>query len=471
MSLTVEPRTFAPRDPDLRGARLLVVGLGRSGLAAARLACARGARVTLADRRAAAELGPAADEAQRIGAAVVAGGHPPELAAAADLVVLSPGVPETLPLVARAHELGLPVWGEVELSARFCRGRIAGITGSNGKSTTTSMTGTILRRSGVPGGTGGNLGTPLADLLEHDGPAAWHALELSSFQLQGTATLRAQVAAVLNLSSNHLDRHPTMDAYLEAKARLLRLQQPEDHAVLNADDPYAARFVGAARGQVWWFSTRREVERGGFVRDGRMILREDAAELALLDAAELPVPGAHNVANALAAAVICRRAGCSVDAIRDGLRAYRALPHRLELVGRIGAVTFYNDSKATSPASTACALEAFSGRAVHLILGGRDKGADWTALLPRIRERARRVLLVGEAAPMLASLLADVADVELCHTVARAASRGLDRAAPGEIVLLAPGCASFDQYRDFEERGEDFRRAVRALGAGEPGRG
>jgi UDP-N-acetylmuramoylalanine--D-glutamate ligase len=454
---------FEAREPALAGCRVLVVGAGRSGLAAARLAAARGARVTLVDDAPAARLVEAAATARRIGLELRCGGHPPELADAADLIVVSPGVPTDVPLLVRARERGLPVWGEIELATRFCRGRIVGVTGSNGKSTVTSMIGAMLRRAGIPGGTGGNLGTPLCDLLEQDEPAACHAVELSSFQLETAATLRADVAVVLNLSPDHLDRHPSLDAYAQAKARLLELQAPTGRAVLNADDPESARFRPAVRGRLHLFSTRGEPARGAFVRSGHLTLRTDLGDEVLLAASDLTLPGEHNLANALAASLAGRLAGCATDAIRDALRAWRPLPHRLERVAERRGVLFYDDSKATNPASAACALAAFPAGTVHLILGGRDKHADWTALAALVRARARRVLLVGEAAPMLERLLAGSVPLVSCGTVARAVADAARSAVQGEVVLLAPGCASLDQYRDYAERGEDFRRTVLGL--------
>ena len=465
------PVRFATREPELAGARLLVVGAGKSGLAAARLATARGARVTLVDGAPVERLGEAAEAARRMGVELRGGGHPPALADAADLIVVSPGVPTDVPLLVRARERGLPVWGEVELAARFCRGRIVGITGSNGKSTVTSMIGAMQRGAGLPGGTGGNLGTPFCDLLEQDGPAAWHAVELSSFQLETTETLRADVAVVLNLSPDHLDRHPSLEAYARAKARLLELQTPAGRTVLNADDPESARFRSAARGLLHLFSTRVEPERGAFVRSGRLTLRTEHGEEPLLGAGELTLPGEHNLANALAAALAARLAGCPTGTIAGVLRTWQALPHRLEQVAERHGVRFYDDSKATNPASAACALAAFPPRTVQLILGGRDKQADWSALVALVRSHAARVLLVGEATPMLERLLAGVVPLVACGTVARAVAEAARTAASGQVVLLAPGCASFDQYRDYAERGDDFRRAVLALDAPSGGGG
>jgi UDP-N-acetylmuramoylalanine--D-glutamate ligase len=440
-----------------------VVGLGRSGLAAARLARARGARVLVVDRRPEEELGGLPTRARDLGAEVQAGGHPTGLVAEADLIVVSPGVPKEIPLLEAAREIALPVWGEVELAARFCQGRVIGITGSNGKSTVTTMAGGILRGAGIPGGTGGNLATPFCDLLESDEPDAVHALELSSFQLESVEALRPRVSAILNLSPDHLDRHSSYEEYARAKALLLELQQADDFTLINADAPESDRFQGYVRGRLHRFSTRGELDRGAFLRRGRLTLRTNEGTQTLLAASELPVPGEHNVANALAAALCCSLVGCPGEAIDRGLRDYRPLPHRLEHVGSVSGVEFYNDSKATNPASTARALGSFSPGSVHLILGGQDKGADWSTLIDLLRVHARCVLLVGEAAEALRAELAETAPLITCETIPRAVREGFEGAMPGDVVLLSPGCASFDQYRNFEERGEEFRRAVERL--------
>jgi UDP-N-acetylmuramoylalanine--D-glutamate ligase len=464
--MTPPPRQLTERDPDLRGLRLLVVGLGRSGLAAARLAARRGAQVRVADARGEEALGQAVARAREAGAEVLAGGHPSSLADAADLIVVSPGVPLTIPLLVAARRLGLPVWGEVELAARFCRGRIVAVTGSNGKSTVTSMIGHVLRGAGVPGGTGGNLSVPLADLLAEDGPDAVHAVELSSFQLETAETLRPAVALLLNLSPDHLDRYPSLEAYYGAKARLLELQERDGAALLNADDAASQPYLGAVRGRRLLFSTRRETDAGGFVRRGVLTLRTSSGDEALIESARLPLPGEHNLANYLAAAVACRLVGCAAGVIAARLLDYRALPHRLEHVRTLGGVQFYNDSKATNPASAVRALLAFETGRVHLILGGRDKGADWSELAALVGQRAKRVLLVGEAAPRIERLLPRGIPRVACGSVAAAVRAGLDGAAPGDVVLLSPACASFDQYRNFEQRGDDFRQVVQALDAG-----
>jgi UDP-N-acetylmuramoylalanine--D-glutamate ligase len=458
---------LAARMPDLTGIRVLVVGLGRSGVAAARLASRHGARVIATDTRDESDLGSTAAELRSLGAELHAGGHPESLVDAAELVVLSPGVDPRIRLVAEARRRGRPLWGEVELAARFCRGRIIGITGSNGKSTVTAMTGRILRGAGVAGGTGGNLATPFSDLLSDDAPDAVHAVELSSFQLETVDCLRPDVAVVLNLSRDHMDRYASVEEYAAAKARLLDVQSPGAAALLNADDAASAGFHAHLRGRLHLFSTRQEPDRGAFLRGGRLVLRTEAGEDDLLGAAELPLAGEHNLSNALAAALACRLVDCAAAEIAEGLRSFEALPHRLQHVRTIAGVGFYNDSKATNPASAARALSSFGPRRVHLILGGRDKDADWSELEPCVARHARRVLLVGESAPALEDRMARVAPVEICGTVERAVTVGFDGAAPGDVVLLSPACASFDQYRNFEERGEDFRRAVEALGGGD----
>lgn len=452
---------------DLGGRRVVVVGLGRSGLAVCRVALARGARVLAADVRSEPELAREAAEARALGAELHLGGHPPALASRADFVVLSPGVRPDIELASEARRLGVPVWGEIEFASRLCRGRILGITGSNGKSTTTAMAGAILRAAGIPGGTGGNLGTPLAELLSVDSPEAVHAVELSSFQLETVERFRAAIAVVLNVSPDHLDRHGSFEAYVRAKARLLETQTPEDKAVLNADDPETSRLRGIVRGGLFVFSTRGEPERGGFLRAGRIVLRLDGPEEETVSIARLAIRGEHNVSNALAAAIACRLCSCSPETIASALEAFRPLPHRLEPVGTVRGVGFYNDSKATNLDATVRAVEAFEPGRVHLILGGKDKGAAWGSLVPLLRRSVRRVLLVGESAARIEEAIGGAVPTLRCGTVSRAVEAGLEGATPGDIVLLAPGCASFDQYRNFEERGEDFRRAVRRLLANE----
>ncbi len=455
---------FAAPFPDLDGSRVLVLGAGKSGRAAALLALEHGARVTLADRRQAAELNQEARDLAGVGVRLHPGGHPASLAQDADLLVLSPGVPLDIDVVRAARDLSVPVWGEVELAARFTRGRIVGITGSNGKSTVTAMTGAILRSAGIGGGTGGNLDTPLAGLLDHDAADAVHALELSSFQLETIETFRPFVAVLLNLSADHLDRHENLDAYAAAKARIFENQKEDDRAVLNADDVASARFESAVRTGLHRISTTREVSKGGFVRDGRLVLRTDSGEEKLLSVDALSLPGTHNLSNGLAAALAARLVGAPVDAIDAVLSSFEPLPHRLEHVAEIRGVAFYNDSKATNPAATLPALGAFEAGTIHLIVGGKDKGGDWDSLIEHVGGRARAVYVIGSDPAPLARRFAGACKTTECGDLESAVATALEAAESGDVVLLSPGCASFDQFESFEHRGETFRRAVRALG-------
>jgi len=455
---------FAETFPDLDGTSVLVVGAGKSGRAATRLVLDHGASVTLADRRDPAGIPGDVSALLELGVRLHPGGHPPALLEDADLVVLSPGVPLAIDLVTEARTRGIPVWGEVELAARFTTGRVIGITGSNGKSTVTSMTGAILRNAGIAGGTGGNLDTPLAGLLDQDTSTAVHALELSSFQLESIETFRPFVAVVLNLSPDHLDRHGSMDAYSAAKGRIFENQSNGDFAVLNADDAPSRRFDSAVHACLHTISTRVETERGAFLRDGRMFLRTDFGEEKLLRADALTLPGEHNVSNALAAALAARLAGAPVDAIDAVLSSFQPLAHRLERIGEIRNVTFYNDSKATNAAATLPALGVFEAGTIHLIVGGKDKGGDWDALVDAARAQVRSVLVIGADPGPMAQRFAGACDVVECGTLEYAIEAALANAVPGDVVLLSPACASFDQFDDFEHRGDVFRESVRALG-------
>jgi len=448
---------FADTFPDLQGRSVVVVGAGKSGRAAARLAFERGAYVTLADRGPIAGGTPA-------GISLHPGGHPVTLLEGADLVVLSPGVPTGIDLVDEARRRGIPVWGEVELAFRFTRGRIVGITGSNGKSTVTAMTGAILRSSGIPGGTGGNLDQPLADLLDQDDEDAVHALELSSFQLETIETFRPAVAMVLNLSADHLDRHGTLDEYAAAKARIFENRSGDDVAILNHDDAASRVFDTAAGSNVHKVSTRVEIKNGAFVRDGLVTVRTQFGEDTVVGVDELSLPGEHNLSNALAATLAARLAGASVDAIATTLRTFEPLAHRLEGVGEVNGVRFYNDSKATNPAATLSALQAFATGTIHLIVGGKDKGGDWDTLIAVVRERARRVLVIGADTEPMMKRFEGVCDAVACGTLEAAVEEGYAEAARGDVVLLSPACASFDQFDNFEHRGRSFREAVRVLG-------
>ena len=438
---------------------VVVYGLGVSGQAAARFLAARGVAVTALDRRPLAELDLAGlPEAVRL----ALGCEPETLPAGTDGVVVSPGVPADRALLAAARRAGVPVVAEVELGFAFANGPVVGITGSNGKSTTTALTGALLRACGHPAEVCGNIGLPLTACVEGE-PGRVFVTELSSFQLEAIDTFRPRAAALLNLSPDHLDRHGDVDAYLTAKQALFRNQGADDLAVLNADDPLVAATVTRSRRR---FFSRRQAVADGCRLDGDRVVEtapgEPPAELFGRD--EVPLPGPHNLENAMAAALLCRALGGAAEGIRAGLTSFRGLPHRLQEVGRRGGVIWYDDSKGTNLAATLRSLESFSEGSVHLILGGRHKGADPAVLAGAVRRRARRLYLIGEAAPVFEHALAGAAPIERAGDLERAVALAAAAARPGEVVLLSPACSSFDQYRNYIERAEHFQRLVAELG-------
>jgi UDP-N-acetylmuramoylalanine--D-glutamate ligase len=368
-----------------------------------------------------------------------------------DRIVLSPGVPADLAPLEQARARGVEVIGEVELAAPYLRGPVIGITGSNGKTTTTSLVGHILMSAGKAVQVGGNIGTPVIAMAGTSRSDQWNVLELSSFQLETIGTFRAHVGVCLNVTQNHLDRHGTFEKYAAAKGNLFRAQQPGDHAVLNADDEVCRSFAALTTGETHWFSRRN-------LHDGNAWLGD--SPLMALD--EIPIPGAHNAENVLAAATAALIAGVEREQIRAAVRTFKAVEHRLEFVAEIGGVKFYNDSKATSVDATTKALDSFAGN-LWVILGGKDKGSDYTMLRDRLHDKAHAALLIGAAAEKIASHLNGSVKLVQSGTLARAVAEAWAGARPGDTVLLAPACASFDQFRSYEHRGEVFKELVRAL--------
>jgi UDP-N-acetylmuramoylalanine--D-glutamate ligase len=448
--------------------RVLVYGLGASGIAAARLLLRRGVRVLGVDDRDPGELalGELAAEAAFEVRPATAGVEWSGL----DGVVTSPGVPSDRPLLAAARARGLPVIAEVELAFALAEGPVVGITGSNGKSTTTAMTGALLRAGGLRVEICGNIGRPFADCVE--GPAGRvFVIELSSFQLEGIATFRPRAAALLNLSPDHLDRHAGMAAYAAAKAALFERQEESDVAVLNADDPVVlevARSLRRARRR--YFSRRSPVDDGCFLAGEEVVEVAPGSEpLALFRTGDVPLPGTHNLENAMASALLARAFGVEPAAVAAGLGAFQGLPHRSQRVAVIAGVEWIDDSKGTNVGATAKSLEGFADGTVHLILGGRNKGADFGVLGDVVEHKARRVYLIGEATGELERALSSRAPTEAAGDLGRAVASASRRARAGEVVLLSPACASFDQYANFAERGLHFQRLVASLA--EAGRG
>jgi UDP-N-acetylmuramoylalanine--D-glutamate ligase len=466
----------------------LVYGLGASGRAASRLLLSLGVEVVAVDAREAEAL-DLTGLAGEAGFALRAGAEPEALPQALmdriDAVVVSPGVPLDRPLLADARRRGVPVLAEVELAFPFLDGPVVGVTGSNGKSTTTALAGAMLREAGFEVAVCGNIGPPLSAEVDLGRPPAaapgrpgrLYVVELSSFQLAGIHGFRPRAAAFLNLAPDHLDRHGGLDAYAAAKRRIFENQEPGDVAVVNADDPVTRDTAVRSR--------KRLFSRSGPVADGCFVVRDgegervievapgggEAGDAELFRAADSPLPGAHNLENAMAAALLARALGAAPADCRRALAAFRGLPHRMERVAEAGGVAWYDDSKGTNPAATLGCLQGFADGTVHLILGGRNKGADFRDLAPAVARKARRVYLVGEAAGELEAALAGAGSVPLSRsgTLERAVAEAAERAAPGEAVLLSPACASFDQFRDFNERGDVFQSLVRAAVGGAVG--
>jgi UDP-N-acetylmuramoylalanine--D-glutamate ligase len=480
---------------ELKNKRGLVVGLGKSGMAAALFLREQGARVTVSDSRSAIALTNEIPALLDAGIMVEAGGHGLLTFRRQDLIVVSPGVPYDTPELKQVRAYGKdgpPIIGELELASRFLQGNVLAITGSNGKTTTTSLLGKIFADAGRPTLVGGNIGTPVIDLVAESvrlsrgsatqaGPSTalrsaqddssaegvgdvWSVLEVSSFQLETVVEFHPRIAVVLNITPDHLDRHGTFETYAAMKARITERQGPEDFLVLNGEDKPTQMVAGKTKAQVFWFSGRRPIKQGAFVH-GESILfvpREGAQAEPVMPVAEIPLKGAHNVENVLAAVCAARLAGIPAESIRASVKSFKAVEHRLEYVDSVRGVAFYNDSKATNVDATRKALEAFPG-GVRLILGGKDKNSDYRELSDLLRARVKTVATIGSAAEKIERQLAGVVKIVSAGTL-EVAVRGLAHdAQPGDVVLLAPACSSFDQFDSYEHRGRVFKELVKQL--------
>jgi UDP-N-acetylmuramoylalanine--D-glutamate ligase len=447
---------------EVRNKRALVVGLGRSGRAAAFLLRRQGAIVTVTDIKPPAAFGASLSGllAEKIGLAL--GLQPIELFLASDLVVVSPGVPWELPQLAAARERGIPVLPEVEVAGWYMDAPIVGVTGSNGKTTTTTLLGKMLEASGFSTFVGGNIGVALSTAVESVKPGSIVVAELSSFQLEAIREFRPHVAVLLNISPNHLDRHPTFEAYAQAKRQIFRNQRADDFAVLNADDPWVRSLGPALVSRKVFFSRLEEIPCGLFVSNGNIVYRTGHLQRVLLETKEVRLRGSFNLEDVLGAAAAACVLGADFDAVRKAVREFKGVEHRLEYVRDVCGVEFYNNSKATSVDATAKSLAAFE-RGVHLIMGGKDKGAPYTPLRPLVKDRVREVLLIGAAADRIAQELSGAVELVHAGNLETAVPEAFQRARPGDVVLLAPACSSFDQFQDYEERGRVFKELVGQL--------
>ncbi len=447
---------------DLNNKRVLVVGLGKSGVASSLFLKSRGARVTVSDSKHETELRDEILLLLEHGITIETGGHGDRTFRGQDLIVVSPGVPFDAPQLVQARSLGESVIGEIELAAQFLQGPIVAITGSNGKTTTTSLAGEIIVAGKFPTLVGGNIGTPAITFVDQAGPSTWTVLEVSSFQLETIVAFRPRIAVILNITPDHLDRHKTFDNYVNAKARIFENQRENDFTVLNADDPATVGLSKRTGGQIFWFSRKRELEKGAYVRGANIYFRDGHFEREILPVSEVSLKGAHNLENVLAGVSIGILAGCEPEQIREAVRNFKAVEHRLEFVARVAGVDYYNDSKATNVDATVKALESFPAN-IHLILGGKDKGSDYTVLNELLRQRVKRVYTIGAAAAKIESQIQGAAEIEHAETLENAVRRASESAVAGDVILLAPACASFDQFQSYEHRGRVFKEAVHSM--------
>lgn len=446
---------------DLKGKKVLVVGLGKSGLAAALFLRHKGAHVTVSDVRSAEALGKDIPALLEEGIMVEAGGHGLLTFRRQDLIVVSPGVPMNTPELVQAKNFGRPVIGELELAAHFLKGRMVAITGSNGKTTTTTLLGEILKAAGIKTLVGGNIGVPVIELIADSTNDTWSVLEVSSFQLESTVEFHPSIAVILNITPDHLDRYGSFEEYAQAKERIFAKQDENDSVVLNADNARGADTALRAPSRVYWFSTKHAVEQGAWIEDGQVVYRsaKDAAVETVMPLKGIHLKGAHNVENVLAAVCAARQADAPLEAIRRAIEKFKAVEHRLEYVATINGVEFYNDSKATNVDATAKAVAAFPA-GIHLIMGGKDKGSPYTVLTPLLKERVLAVYTIGVAAAKIESQLRGVVPIHPCETLEKAVSAAAEAAKPGEVVLLAPACSSYDQFKNYEQRGQVFKELV-----------
>ncbi|MGB7848442.1 MAG: UDP-N-acetylmuramoyl-L-alanine--D-glutamate ligase [Candidatus Acidiferrum sp.] len=450
-----------PGSIELRKMRVLAVGLARTGVATALFCAKRNAIVTATDTRPESELGDGPAKLREAGVMLELGGHVEATYLAQDLIIPSPGVPADDALLAKARSKGITVWSEIELAYRFLEGGMIGITGSNGKTTTTTLVYHILKIAGRNALLAGNVGTPLIACVEETNAETVSVVELSSFQLELIDKFRPDIGVFLNLTPDHLDRHKTLEVYAAAKARIFENQTELDAAVLNADDaPTVA--LAPKKPQMFWFSRKKRVEQGACVRGEDIVIVHAEKEEFVMKRGEIPLVGGHNLENVLAAVMAARLVKVDTATIGKAVRSFTGVEHRLEFVAEIGGVRYYNDSKATNVDATLKALDAFPGR-ILLILGGKDKGSDYSELQQPLRERTILALLIGAASEKIEKQIAGSVAIERAGTLERAVEIASHAAQAGDVVLLAPACASFDQFENYEHRGRVFKELVSRL--------
>lgn len=447
---------------DVTGKVVTVIGVGKTGLATVRFLAGRGARIALTDEKPPTAWGGARTALGEVQADLRIAPYGAEALVGAELVVPSPGVSPATPILREALRLGIPIVSELELAFRFLRTPVVAITGTNGKTTVTTLIGELLAAAGNRVFVGGNIGAPLIGYADGPQEADWAVVEVSSFQLQWASTFRPRVALLLNTAPDHVDYHGSFAAYREAKERIFACQGTSDTAVLNADEESTASLAGRIAARTEFFSSLRTVERGMFIAGENLIRIDPADGREQYPRAMIRLPGRHNIENVMAAIIAARACGCTPEQITDAVERFRGIGHRIEYVDERGGVRYYDDSKGTNVAAVVRALESFSDPVV-LLLGGRDKEGDFETLIPLLRQRVKAMVLFGEARGKIDDRIGGVVATALAATLGEAVEAAGKIAAPGEVVLLSPGCASFDEFTGYKERGERFQEMVRRL--------
>ncbi len=448
---------------DLLGKRILVVGLARTGVAVARFLLMQGAEVTITDMKDEVALESFLAQLDGLKINLELGRHNTETFLMADLIVVSPGVPMDIKHLQMARAEQRPIIGDVELAGRYIDAPIISITGTNGKTTTTTLIGEICRSCGYSTFVGGNIGNPLIELVESGESVERVVVELSSFQLESIDLFRPKVAVLLNITEDHLDRYESYQEYIDAKARIFMNQTAEDIAVLNLDDPVVAGLAVSIKAGIFWMSQKQDLAEGIFHREGEIVFRWKGRE-EVIPTAAFRIKGVHNRENIMAALAATLLTGCPADTARQAVEEFRGLPHRMELVRELKGVGWYEDSKATNVGSVAKALASFTG--ITLIAGGKDKGGSYLPLAELVKERVCHMILIGEAKERMAAELGCLTDTCLAETLEEAVAIAVRLTEPGGVVLFSPACSSFDMFRDYEERAERFKALVRGLPEG-----
>lgn len=446
---------------DWKNKKVLILGLGRSGLAARQLLCSNGARVTVNDHQPEENFRDLILQLKEDVVEYIFGTHPPEIICGKDLIVVSPGIPMNLSLLREARRQGIPIWGEIELAYRFCSAPLVAITGTKGKTTTAALMGEILREDGRSVRVVGNIGVPFSQIVTEVTPEDLVVAEVSSFQLESTVQFKPYIAAILNLAPDHLDRYSSWEEYVKSKQMIYRQQGPEDYLVVNADNP-GENFASGTKSRLIFFSRRQKLKEGIFLQNNKVKARWEGSTFDIFSPDIIPLPGPHNLENCMAAAAMALILKVKPESIRSAIPRFRGVEHRLEMVTEINGIKFINDSQATNVLAVSMALQSWD-KPLIWIAGGRDKGSDFTLLRPLVKEKVKLLILLGEAAPKLKVALGDLVPVEEVSSLEEAVRIGYRAGCPGDLVLLSPGCASFDMFRNYQERGEIFKWSVRQL--------